>query len=303
MRVTEYKLGNSVRCDGSHCDSAAVCLGFFDGVHLGHRALVEECVRYAIEHGLVPTVFTFPSECASLKGGAPRIYPTEEKLALLSSLGVEHTVLADFESVSGLSPREFVKQVLLRDVGAATAHSGFSFRFGRGASGDFSMLSALMAEYGRACFAVGDVTLLDATVSSTRIREALASGDISLARKLLGEPYFISGQVIHGDGRGHLFGYPTVNTALSDHGLLPSGVYKTELDIDGVTYSALTNVGTCPTFGERERHAETLILGYSGDLYGRVLKIRFLEFLRQEKKFESTEELLKTIEKDIKGIE
>ncbi len=299
MKITRYSLGDSLT-DGKE---SAVCLGFFDGVHLGHRALIEECVRYAKENDLVPTVFTFPSECQKLKGGAPRIYSTEDKLSLLASLGIRHTVLADFESVAALSPQEFVTDVLIRDIGAAAAHSGSSFRFGYCASGDCSALAALMAEYGRACFTVGDVSHSGAPVSSTRIREALSAGNMPLAAELLGEPYFITGEVVHGDGRGHLFGYPTVNTELSDSGLLPSGVYRTELGIDGITYTALTNVGVCPTFGARARHAETLILDYFGDLYGRVLKIRFLEFLRGERKFASAEELLKTIKRDIERIE
>lgn len=298
MKVTEYRYGDSLMADGG----AAVCLGFFDGVHLGHRALILECVRYAKENGLTPTLFTFPSECERLKGGAPRIYSTADKLKLIEALGIEHTVLADFDSVANLSPREFVTDILIRDLGAVSSHSGTSFRFGRRASGDSEALVRLMGEHGLSAFTVGDVSFFGEPVSSTRIREALALGDMKSAAELLGAPYFTSGEVVHGDGRGHLFGIPTVNTALHDSELLPSGVYRTELDIGGVTYSALTNVGTCPTFGERERHAETLILSFSGDLYGERICIRFLEYLRQEQKFESAEELLETIEKDIKGV-
>ncbi len=298
MLVTEYTPGTNAGKLGG----AAVCLGFFDGVHIGHRALIFECVKYAHENSLVPTVFTFPSECTLLKGGAPRIYKTKDKLALIASLGIEHTVLADFDSVAGLSPREFVEEVLIRDINARAAHSGHSFRFGMGAVGDTAALASLMAEHVLPTFTVDDVSHLSLPVSSTRIREALRGADMQLAKELLGAPYFSTGSVVHGDGRGHLFGFPTVNTELYDDGLLPSGVYRTELDIDGVGYSALTNVGTCPTFGERERHAETLILDFSGDLYGRRVTVRFLEYLRQEMRFSNGEELAETIKKDIEGL-
>ena len=298
MQVSEYKYGE-YHGDGKR---RAVCLGFFDGVHIGHRALIRECVGYAKKNGLIPTVFTFPSECDRLKGGAVRIYSTEDKLEIFASLGIEHTVLADFDSVAGLSPADFVHKALIRDLGAVSAHSGTSFRFGIGASGGSEMLVSLMKERGLSAFTVGDVLLDGAPVSSTRIRNALSSGDTVQASLLLGEPYFTKGTVVHGDGRGHLYGIPTVNTALPYAALLRSGVYRTEIEISGRRYSALTNVGTCPTFGERERHAETLILDFSGDLYGERVKIRYLEFQRGERKFESAEELISTIKKDIKRI-
>lgn len=298
MQVSEYKFGE-YHGDGKR---RAVCLGFFDGVHIGHRALIRECVSYAEKNGLIPTVFTFPSECERLKGGAPRIYSTGEKLGILSALGVGHTVLADFESVAGLSARDFVRRVLTEDLGAASAHSGTSFRFGRGASGNAEQLRALMEEAGLPAFTVGDVLFSGEAVSSTRIRDALERGDAALAALLLGEPYFTEGTVIPGDGRGHLFGIPTINTALPHEGLLMGGVYRTETEISGERYPSLTNVGTCPTFGERERHAETLILDFSRDVYGERVKIRYLEYIRGERKFESADELINTIKKDIKRV-
>ena len=298
MKISKYRHGEYKSCD----KKSAVCLGFFDGVHLGHRALIGECVEYAEKNGLVPTVFTFPAECARLKGGAERIYSTDAKLGILEGLGVGHTVLADFESVSGLSPFDFVHSVLIENLGAVSAHSGRSFRFGRGASGNAEMLTELMKEHGLSAFTVGDILYENEAVSSTRIREAIKTRNLPLASELLGNPYFTEGEVVHGDGRGHLFGIPTVNTALSDSGLLPRGVYRTEIEISGVRYPSLTNIGTCPTFGERERHAETLILDFSGDLYGERVKIHYLSYLRGEKKFESADELLNTIKSDIKEI-
>lgn len=298
MRISEYRYGLDVKGQRG----AAVCLGFFDGVHEGHRALIAECVSCAKENGLIPTVFTFPSESMSLKGGAPRIYSTKDKLRLFESLGIEHTVLADFESVAALTPEEFADDVIIRDIGAKAALSGYSFRFGKGASGDSELLSDMLSKRNIEYVRVSDISIGGETVSSTRIREALTSGDLPTATLLLGEPYSLLGTVVHGDGRGHTFGYPTVNTELSDSGLLPLGVYKTEAVIRGEVYTALTNVGVCPTFGIRERHAETLILDFSKDIYGDEVRIRFLEFLRGEKRFGSKDELIETIKKDIKRI-
>ena len=298
MQVSEYKYGE-YHGDGKR---RAVCLGFFDGVHIGHRALIRECVSYAKKNGLIPTVFTFPSECDRLKGGAPRIYSTGEKLGIIAALGVEHAVLADFDSLAELSPENFVNKVLIEDLGAASAHSGTSFRFGKGASGNAETLSLLMEKRGLHAFTARDVLFSGEAVSSTRIRDALARGDAALAGLLLGEPYFTEGTVIPGDGRGHLFGIPTVNTKLPHERLLMGGVYRTETEISGERYSSLTNVGTCPTFGERERHAETLILDFSRDIYGERVKIRYLEYLRGERKFESADELISTIKNDIKRV-
>lgn len=283
------------------CDSLTCALGFFDGVHLGHRHLIAECVRIAGETGTASAVFTFSSEGGLLKGGVPRLYTTEEKLSIIESLGVDYAIVADFSSLSGYSPEAFVKDILVGDLNTVTAISGEGFRFGAGARGDAGLLSSLFSSLGRRALTVRDVRYMDKTVSSTAIREALSEGRTEYAGELLASPYFKRGEVRRGLGLGHLHGFPTVNTDISPDNPLLGGVYLTELAVDGATYKALTNVGTCPTFGERERHAETMIMDFSGDLYGHTVDIRFLKYLRPETHYSSAAELAEQIKKDMEA--
>ena len=297
MKIVYYKQGKSQIGTPISC-----ALGFFDGVHLGHRYLINECIRAARENGTRSAVFTFRSENSALKSGAPRLYTTEEKLALIESLGVDYAIVADFPSLSSLSPEDFVKKVLVDDLDTQTALSGVSFRFGNRASGDKDLLRSLLEEHGRSAITVRDVEYDQKTVSSTAIREALSLGKAEYAAALLGSPYFKRGEVKRGLGIGRLHGFPTVNTELSADIPLLGGVYETEIMLDGEVYPAITNVGVCPTFGERERHAETMIIDFSGDLYGKTVDVRFLRYLRPEIRYSSADELALQIKKDVEAI-
>ena len=271
-------------------------------MHLGHRHLIEECIKEAKKTKTASAVFTFSSEEKNLKGGVPRLYTTEEKLSLLESLGLDLVIVADFSEVCTLSPESFVKDVLIRDLGVITALSGEGFRFGTRASGDARILSRLMESSGRHAVTVKDVAIDGKNVSSTAIREALAEGRVKYANTLLSSPYFKRNVVQRGLGLGHLHGFPTVNTDLSSENPLKSGVYITELSVDEKSYISLTNVGVCPTFGERERHAETMIMDFSGDLYGKTVNIKFLDYLRDEVRYSSAEELGNQIKIDMEAI-
>ena len=169
MKTIYYKPGVSPT------DMPITCaLGFFDGVHLGHRHLIEECIKEAKKTKTASAVFTFSSEEKNLKGGVPRLYTTEEKLSLLESLGLDLVIVADFSSVCTFSPETFVNDVLIRDLGVITALSGEGFRFGTCASGDAEALSELLANAGKRSITVKDVAIDGKNVSSTAIREALA---------------------------------------------------------------------------------------------------------------------------------
>ena len=298
MKVIEY----TYPANRAVMNDACYALGFFDGVHIGHRKLVSECIKRARALGLTPAVFTFPSECEELKRTERRLYSTEDKLSILESLGIECTVVADFRSVSSLHPEKFISDVLVGELGCAFALSGEGFRFGVGASGDTALLKRCLEEHGAGSDTVADVQFDGMPASSTRIREALGRSDVALAKKMLAAPFFIRGRVEHGRGAGRTFGIPTVNIPFADDTPLANGVYHTELDIDGKVYTGLTNIGVCPTFGERRRHSETLILDYSGDLYERELTVQFIDFLREEKTFGSVDELKKQIDHDIRRI-
>ena len=293
MTVIEYKYpsDNIIRAE------RAVALGFFDGVHVGHRALLYDCVKRARESGLVPTVLTFPTEALGIKAARTRLYSTEEKIKLFEECGIMQTIVVDFASVSGLSPEDFVTLVLVSDLGARVALAGENFRFGHRAAGDATLLTHLMRAAGgdAAIHSMESCTLLSGervTVSSSRIREHLSLGEVKEAAALLGAPYRILGDVVHGNGVGTALGFPTLNTDIDELSPIKCGVYRTELVARGVGYPALTNVGTCPTFVERKKHAETFIPGFSGDLYGERIEIRFLEFIREEREFSSPEHRL-----------
>ena len=301
MRIIEYSYPKS----GVVLAASAVCLGFFDGVHLGHRALIASTVDVARERGLVPTVFTFPAETAALKSGADRIYTTEEKLRIFEELGVGAVVLCDFGSVSSLSPEEFVGKVLIADLGARIALSGEDFRFGHRAEGDSASLAALMRAAGLDAIAHKmeryELPCGSVEISATLIREYLSRGEVEVAAALLGAPYRISGEIRGGRGMGRTYGYPTINTELRSD-ILAHGVYHTSVRIGARAYTGLTNVGTCPSFGAREAHAETYLLDFSGDIYGEIAEISFLGYVREERVFESSEELAREIEKNIKDV-
>lgn len=274
-----------------------LCLGFFDGVTTAHRELIKKAREIADERGFELGVFTFPAE-NKIKPDTERIYSTEEKLILLSRLGVDFVVLGDFGALSGLLPQEFVRDVIVRDIGAKVAASGFNFRFGRGAMGDAEELLSLMRSEGGDALILKELCLGGITVSSTAIREALARCDIDRANELLGAPYFIRAEVKAGMGEGRRLGFPTVNTEIPTGRISPRGVFRSAAVIGDKIYHAVTNIGSCPTLGEREIHAETHIIDYSGDLYGKYVDVYILGFLRNEMRFDSTDGLKTQVEED-----
>jgi riboflavin kinase/FMN adenylyltransferase len=286
MDVIEYKYG-----DAPSLGASVMALGFFDGVHIGHRRLLSKAKNEAERASLPLTVFTFKDN-RDIKKNATRIYDEGAKLELMRRLGVDTVILADFPTLSGISAEEFVKNVLVGTLGARVAVAGYNFRFGKGALGDAALLSKLAEECGIDAVICDEVRYEGHAVSSTVIRKLLSDKKIPEANALLGSPYFISGRVMHGNGVGRGLGFPTVNTNIpTSSTVLPSGVYRTAVPYNGRIYSALTNVGVCPTFEARPIHAETFILDFEGDLYGEELSIYFLDFLREETAFPSVESL------------
>jgi riboflavin kinase/FMN adenylyltransferase len=278
----------------------ALALGFFDGVHAAHRSLILCAKKEATLRGLPFGIFTFNTE-SGVKADAKRIYGDREKLELFENLGADFVICSDFESVKGLSPEDFVKKCLFRDIGCAFCVAGFNFRFGYRAAGDADALVRLMRECGGDAMIQSEFKIDEKTVSATEIRALIESGDVARARLLLGSPYFIEDTVTHGKNLGTKLGYPTVNMELGPQRVRPArGVYRSAVMIDGNLYAALTNIGVCPTFDERDEHAETYILNFKGNLYERRLRVYLLGFLREEKQFSTADELLSQIEKDKK---
>lgn len=276
----------------------AVALGFFDGVHIAHRTLIEKAVRQARKTGAVASVFTFMAESANIKAKSPRIYTTEQKLKIFASLGVDEVILADFDKISNITKEEFAKDFLIDTLDCTAALFGYNFRFGKGREGDATYLDEFMTSRERLAIVQDEVTLEGKKISATVIREALKKGNCEEAASLLGAPYFLSGRVEKGLGKGRALGFPTVNITLPSATLLKQGVYRSAIEVDGRAYSAVTNVGTCPTVCEREAHAESYIIGYNGDLYGKELDVSLLGYLREERLFPTYEALTEQIKKD-----
>lgn len=294
MKIYKYPAEGKLPFEG-----CAVALGFFDGVHLAHREIISATVTEAQRRGLTSCVFTFSSEEGAIKRSAKRIYSTEEKLRLIETLGADAAVIADFGAISEKSAENFVLSVLAEDLKCKLALCGYNFRFGKNASGNSELLGRLMQKTGGEAIVFNEFTHEGKALSSSAVREALARGDVSAASRMLGAPYRLSGRVEHGLGQGRTFGIPTVNIDLPESRVAPRlGVYRALTEIGGRVYTAVTNVGVCPTFGSRSVHAEAHIVDFSGDLYGRELRIFFMEFLREEKSFPDKESLLKQIRLD-----
>ena len=294
MEVFSYQPG--ICCAPS---KTVLALGFFDGVHLGHRALIALAAEKAKNLGLPRGVFTFPAEDGAMKKKEPRLYDTRQKLSLLSSLGVDYVFMCELSSIMNITAEDFVCRCLASDLRAAVTVCGFNYRFGRGAEGNAESLMRYMQALGLESVTLPPMYYEGELLSSTAIRMHLLKGDVKNAAKMLGAPYVLSGEVEGGDGRGKTLGFPTVNLPMAeDRILLSAGVYATVASTRDGDFPSVTNVGTCPTFGERSIHAETHLCGFSGNLYGQSVEVKFISRLRDEKLFSSKEELIKQINVD-----
>lgn len=278
---------------------SAVALGAFDGVHLGHQRVIS-CVTFTARK-LEPTVFTFDASPQELmKGdGALRLTSSERKLQILEELGVRRVYMPRFEEVRSLSPRDFVEKLLHGVMRAKRVSCGFNFHFGQGGKAGCEELKALCAEYGIDVMVVPALELDGEPVSSTRIRRALTVGDAEEAARLLGRFYAIDFPVVQGRHLGRKLGAPTINQPFPPEFLCPRhGVYASVVTVDGKTYPGVTNVGVRPTVGSDGVLAETMIDGYSGNLYGCRVPVELVCFLRSEEKFDSLDELKQAILRD-----
>ncbi len=285
-------------------DACVTALGFFDGVHRGHRALLSRTVSLAKKMGYAPAVFTFAPTEQSYKTTA-RLSTPEEQLSLFEACGITHVFYADFNALRDLSPDAFVSEILIRSCHTAIAVCGYNFRFGRGASGDARELKRLMHTHGRRISVIPQKTLADgAPISSSDIRRKIEAGDMASARAMLGRAYSLTSPVLHGKALGRTIGFPTINQAFPKGAVIPAhGVYDVSVDIDGMRYRGLANVGTRPTVEEGANvNCETHIIDFSGDLYDKTVTTRFVRMLRREMHFSSLAELQAAINENLKEI-
>lgn len=283
--------------------ASAVALGAFDGIHLGHRAILGTAVAQARRHDLQALACTFdrdPLEVLQPARAPLAITTLEERLELIGETGIDTAVVIAFTpAVAAIEPEAFVKEVLVGTLRAREVVVGFNHRFGRGARGDAGLLETLAGGLALTAHIVPALTVDGVTVSSSEIRVALQRGDLARAAQLLGRWYSIRGEVVRGAGRGRTLGFPTANVKTERPLGLSAGVYVCEVGVGSNRYQSVVNVGVRPTFGETELAVEAHLLDFSGDLYRVRLTLTFLRRLRDERKFPSIDALRHQIELDI----
>ncbi len=282
-------------------EPCAIALGYFDGVHLGHCRVINSAVEYAEKNEIKSAVFTFGDiKKSSKKSCSGALYSAEHRAELLEKCGADFVIMPDFSQFCGLSPSEFVA-ILKEKYSACALFCGEDYRFGKGAQGNVETLKELCNQYKIELFVEKKVKFLGEDISSSRIKEALLKGDVSLAERLLGRAYSFKAAVVGGEHIGSKRLYPTINQPLNaDSARIKNGVYASRAIIGGKKYSAVTNIGVCPTVKNiSEAVAETYILDKNIELYGQTVEVELVEFLRDESKFESIERLKAQISADI----
>lgn len=280
-----------------------LAIGYFDGVHRGHRAVIEQAKQLATKLDAVPAVMTFHPHPREVLGQADitrYLTPLPEKLAQFARLGVKRTYVMKFDPLfASLSKEDFVQEVLV-PLGVKGVATGFNFKFGRNAEGKAQDLP-LLGENLFTTRIVEPIRSDGGIVSSTRLRQALGEGNMETAAQILGRNFLIEGKVVPGDQRGRVMGFPTANLQLEQPFLTPRrGVYVVRVSYGNDVTAGIMNIGVRPTFSDptpRER-IEVHLLYRSVDLYGQTLRVEFLHFIREEKKFPSIDDLIKQIRLD-----
>ena len=278
-------------------------LGVFDGLHLGHQLIVSRVVERARALGAVPTVVTFdphPRAVLHPESAPPLLQTFDQKVEAFGVLGVEQAIVVRFtREFAEVGAGEFLRDVVHERLQAREVYLGRGFAFGRDREGDIHLLRRVSQELGFHADEVPEVRLRGQRISSSRIRELLAAGRVNLARRMLGRPYGVEGRVVRGQERGRTLGFPTANLRPDNRVIPRAGVYVTATLIEGSWRRSVTNVGVRPTFEkEAEPSIETFVMDWGGDLYGDVVRVRFLHRLRDERRFSSVEELKRQIDSD-----
>lgn len=284
-------------------EGSAVTIGNFDGVHLGHQALIRRTLEVAAKGGLTPVVMTFwphPRQVLFPERGHMPLTSREDRFALLEALGVPTVLELPFtHELAALDAGTFVRDIL-EPMRLRRLVVGYDFSLGRNRGGQVPVLRELGALMGFSVEQLDPVVEDGTVVSSTSLRGLIGQGDVARAAHLLGRYHSFSGEVVHGDGRGAGLGFPTANQRKPEVVLPVEGVYATRASLDGNVWSAVTCVGRKPTFGENELGVETFLLEDGQDLYGRVMRLEFIARVRGEERFASVEALKQRIALDVK---
>ncbi|MDD5447878.1 MAG: bifunctional riboflavin kinase/FAD synthetase [Actinomycetota bacterium] len=295
---------------------SVITIGVFDGIHLGHQRIIEECVRTARFFSVPSVLLTFSRNPREITCGESPCVITDykKKMAITESMGVDYVISIDFDpSFASMEAKQFVSEILCEHLSARCVCVGENFHFGHGGMGDVDLLTKLGKEGG---FQVKVIPLLfigGHQVSSTLIRRLISEGEMDMVSRCLGRPYSVCGKVIYGHGRGKSLGFPTANLELADdYCLPPDGVYAGKVSIGGGLEDNETssekkvcaiNIGDNPTFGDAKLEIEVYIVDFSRDLYGQFLELEFIHRLRNEVRFGSREELIEQMRMDVSQIE
>lgn len=288
--------------DVAETNGRVIALGFFDGVHLGHREIIRKTVETAEEKGLTASVLTFKN--FKLKDPT-ELRSYEEKLQIFKGLGVHQVISLDFDMIKDMEAEVFVDEVLYKELNAKVLVSGTDYTFGKNAVGNAELLKSLSLQREIGTVIVPDVFFENEKCSSTLIRNLLSEGKIDKANILLGgESFSYEGTVVRGKMLGSTLGFPTANLPIPTDRFKPKfGVYITITTLDGVKYRSISNLGLRPTVEDSDNvNIETFIYGHEGELYGREIKVELLGFVRPEKRFSSVDELKEQVESDKKKV-
>ncbi len=281
----------------------AITIGNFDGVHKGHQTLfqrVKQCAEELNGESAVVTFDPHPLKVLSPDKVLSFITSHRQKLDLIASCGIDATIVIPFDhEFSRMSASEFVKTVIVEKIGARAIVVGPDYRFGHGREGGIPYLKQLGAQYGFKVETVSGTTMNHTVVSSTAIRQMIVNGNIREANKLLGRFFEVSGTVISGRKRGVKLGFPTANIQMPPLASPPPGVYVIEAEVEGKRYGGAANLGYNPTFGDTELTLEAHLFDFDRDIYGKVITIRFIDRLRDEKRFSGPDELAAQIGHDV----
>lgn len=297
MKIKE----NFLRSDSA--TPLALSIGMFDGVHLGHQSIIHRLNTIAQIKNLESAILTFwphPRKVFNPNDDLKLLNTIDEKKYLLQKNGLQHLFLKEFdEDFRNLTGEEFVRQILVEQLKVKHLIVGYDHTFGKNRSGDFSLLKKMGPELGFEVEQVEAVNYKDLNISSTQIRNALVKGDILSANKMLGYHYSVSGEVIHGQKIGRTIGYPTANIQVDPMKLLPkNGAYIVDVFVKEQHFKGMLSIGTNPTVEGKLKTVEVYILDFKDDLYGKEISVNFRDFLHDEIKFESLEQLIIRLDED-----
>lgn len=295
--MNENNSANTYKTKGS-----AIAIGNFDGFHLGHQKIIERLKQVARENDLISIILTFtPNPKIYFKREKQLINTDAQKKEILENLEADRVIIINFAEVVDMSDERFLKDFLIDKYKMKHIVMGENFRFGKGREGDIGFLKQMADQQGFGLTVVKSVMLDHHRVSSTYIREKLTTAKIEESNRMLGRRYFIDGLVVEGDKVGSELGFPTINLE-TDNILLPEGVFKTTVEIDGAIYNSITYIGYRPTFSGKEKKVESHIFDFNRKTYGKQVKIYFEKKLRDDMKFDSKMSLINQIKKDIENL-